>query len=180
MKNTENLGDEEIIEITRTKDKQMYLHIIKRYEDKLIRYVGNLSKDNQNTIDIVQETFIKAYKNLQAFDVNRKFSSWIYRIAHNETINFINKNRKQININEYLEFDSGIDIEDEYIKRELNNKAHRCLNQMPLIYKEPLSLHFIEEKSYEEISDILRVSMGTVGVRINRAKILMKKICLKI
>ena len=50
---------------------------------------------------------------------------------------------------------------------------------MPVIYREPLSLYFLEEKPYEEISDILRIPVGTVGTRINRAKVLMKKICQK-
>ena len=50
---------------------------------------------------------------------------------------------------------------------------------MPVIYKEPLSLFYLEEKSYEEISDILRIPMGTVGTRVNRGKILMKKLCQK-
>ncbi|MDD5681358.1 MAG: sigma factor-like helix-turn-helix DNA-binding protein, partial [Candidatus Omnitrophica bacterium] len=56
---------------------------------------------------------------------------------------------------------------------------HKCLNKMSIIYKEPLSLYYLEEKSYEEISDILRIPIGTVGTRINRAKGLMKKICQK-
>jgi len=55
--------------------------------------------------------------------------------------------------------------------------VHNCLEQIPIIYSESLALFFLDEKSYEEISDILRIPMGTVAVRINRAKIYMKKIC---
>ena len=70
-------------------------------------------------------------------------------------------------------------LEEELIKKELQAHAHHCLRQMPLIYREVLSLYFLEERSYEEISDILRIPIGTVGTRINRAKVLMKKICQK-
>ena len=57
--------------------------------------------------------------------------------------------------------------------------TQKCLNDMPIKYSEPLMLHFIEDSSYEDISDILRLPMGTVATRINRAKALMRKICQK-
>jgi RNA polymerase sigma-70 factor (ECF subfamily) len=94
-------------------------------------------------------------------------------------MNILNRNKKQNQIKEGIDFDSGVNIEDEYIKKELVTHTHECLYQMPVIYKEPLTLYFLEGKSYEEISDILRIPMGTVGTRINRAKLVMKKICQK-
>lgn len=82
-------------------------------------------------------------------------------------------------MNEEIECDSGIDLEDDFIRSELINRTQHCLAQMPLLYKEPLSLFYLEEKSYEEISDILRIPIGTVGTRVNRAKGIMKKLCQK-
>jgi len=78
-----------------------------------------------------------------------------------------------------VDFESGVNLEEELIKKELQAHARYCLSRMPLIYREALSLYFLEERSYEEISDILRIPIGTVGTRINRAKVLMKKICQK-
>jgi RNA polymerase sigma-70 factor (ECF subfamily) len=180
MKDLTKLPDEKIIEMVRQKDKELYIHIIRRYQEKLIRYANYLTDDEHNAADIVQESFIKAYINLNGFDIKKKFSSWIYRIVHNEAMNLINRRKKQVSLNEDKDFDSGIYIEEALIKKELKNHTHNCLNQMPIIYSEPLSLYYLEEKSYEEISDILRIPIGTVGTRINRAKILMKKICQKI
>ncbi|OGM81454.1 hypothetical protein A2394_02960 [Candidatus Woesebacteria bacterium RIFOXYB1_FULL_42_36] len=180
MKDTQKLSDEKIIELIRTKDKELYVHIIKRYQEKLMRYANYLVNDEQHAADIVQESFIKAYINLNGFDAKKKFSSWIYRIVHNEALNLINKRKRQVSLYENKDFDSGIDIEDDLIKKELKTRAQDCLNQMPIIYKEPLSLFYLEEKSYEEISDILRIPVSTVGTRVKRAKILMKKICQKI
>ena len=82
-------------------------------------------------------------------------------------------------MNEEIEYDSGIDIEDELIKKELVDRTHNCINSMPVIYKEPLTLFYLDEKSYDEISDILRIPVNTVGTRISRAKSIMKKICEK-
>ena len=180
MKDILKLSDEKIVELVRKKDKELYIHIIKRYQDKLMRYASYLTGEEHNAADIVQESFIKAYVNLNGFNTKKKFASWIYRIVHNEAINLINKQKKQVSLYDDYDFDSGIDIEDEFIKKELRNRTHNCLNQMPVIYREPLSLYYLEEKSYEEISDILRIPVGTVGTRINRAKNLMKKICQQI
>jgi RNA polymerase sigma-70 factor (ECF subfamily) len=180
MKDILKLSDEKIVELVRKKDKELYVHIIKRYQDKLMRYANYLTGDEQMASDVVQESFIKTYINLNGFDTKKKFSSYIYRIVHNEAINLINKQKKQVSLYEGIDFESKVDIEDGYIKKELTGRTHNCLSKMPVIYKEPLSLYFLEEKSYEEISDILRIPTGTVGTRINRAKILMKKICQQI
>lgn len=179
MNDISQLSDEEVVEFVRTKDKEAYAEIIRRYQAKLLRYASYIMADNQMGADVVQEGFIKAYVGLKGFNTKRKFSSWIYRIVHNEAMNMFGKHRKQQSINEETEFDSGINLEDEFIKNELVGRTKHCLEQMPIIYREPLSLLFLEEKSYEEISDILRIPIGTVGTRVNRAKAIMKKLCQK-
>jgi RNA polymerase sigma-70 factor (ECF subfamily) len=179
MTDYSKLSDEAIVKLVATKDQELFSHIIKRYQDKLMRYAVYLTGDEDKSADIVQETFIKTFINLNSFDPQKKFSSWIYRIAHNQTMNSYNRHQKQVIIPDDFEFDSGVNLEDDLIKQELQTHTTKCLKQMPLIYREPLSLFFIEEKSYEEISDILRIPTGTVGTRINRAKLLLKKICQK-
>ena len=80
---------------------------------------------------------------------------------------------------ENWDFKSEDDIEDDFQEKEIKENVERCLKEISLLYSEPLSLYYIDEKSYEEISDILRIPMGTVAIRISRAKKLMKKICQK-
>jgi len=179
MNNISNASDEHIIAIVRTHDKNAYDEIIKRYQPKLMRYAGYIMGDEQMGADVVQESFIKAYINLNGFDTKKQFSSWIYRIVHNEAMNMLGTRKKQDSIDDAIEFDSGVNIEDDFIKQELISHAHHCLELMPMLYKEPLSLFYLEEKSYEDISDILRIPIGTVGTRVNRAKGMMKKICQK-
>jgi RNA polymerase sigma-70 factor (ECF subfamily) len=179
MSEMSTLSDSDVVEIIRTKDKEAYAEIIKRYQKKLMRYASYIMGDQHVAADAVQEGFIKAYINLNGFDTKKKFSSWIYRIVHNEAMNVLSKHKKQVPMNDELEYDSGIDLEDDFIRSELINRTHHCLEQMPMIYREPLSLFYLEEKSYEEISDILRIPIGTVGTRVNRAKGMMKKLCQK-
>jgi RNA polymerase sigma-70 factor (ECF subfamily) len=173
------LSDEEIVKLVSKKDQELFSHIIKRYQDKLMRYAVYLTGDEDKSADIVQETFIKTYINLNSFDPQKKFSSWIYRIAHNQAMSSFPRHQKQVTLPDDFEFDSGVNLEDDLIKQEFQAHTTKCLKKMPLIYREPLSLFFIEEKSYEEISDILRIPTGTVGTRINRAKLILKKICQK-
>ena len=127
----------------------------------------------------MQNGFIKAFVNLRGFDTRRKFSSWIYRIVHNEAVNEIKKGSKLINWSaekwKRQEGDSE-DMVDKMSEQEVVALLEKNLGKMELKYKEVLVLYYLEEKSYEEISEILRVPMGTVGVRISRAKIQLKKI----
>jgi|SRR3989339_615596 len=171
------MSDEELITKIRTEDKELYAEIVRRYEVKLLRYANYLINNKDKASDIVQESFIKAFINLNGFNVKKKFSSWIYRIVHNEAVNSIKKNKKEVPLIEAVDLSGGKGIEEDLEKKEIIKKAHKCLGQIPVIYSEPLILYYFDERSYEEISDILRIPMGTVAVRINRAKIYMKKIC---
>ena len=177
MKNSKELKDEQIVEIVRTKDKELYVEIVLRYQAKLLRYARYLVQDKIKAAEAVQEAFIKAFINLNSFNPKMKFSSWIYRIVHNEVINVIKKNKRERPLLDNTDFDSGKDLEIDITEKEIQERVSRCIDQMPAIYSEPLSLFYLEDKSYEEISDILRMPVGTVGTRINRAKVLMKKIC---
>ena len=179
MNNQAPLTDEELVELVRSGDTEKYAELIKRYQSKLLRYATYILSDEDSGADAVQEGFISAYTNLNAFNIQKKFSSWLYRIVHNKAVDILKKQNKQRPMADSIDFDSGTDLEEEYIKNEIINHAQNCLAEMYIIYKTPLSLFYLEEKSYEEISDILRIPVNTVGTRISRAKQIMKKICQK-
>lgn len=179
MDENEKLSDERIVEKVRSLDQELYVAIVSRYQEKLLRYARSLVRDEHISLDIVQESFIKAFVNLQSFDTKKKFSSWIYRIVHNEAMNVIKKYRKEMPILDDIDFPSDENIEEEFGQKEITDTVEKCLGEMPILYSEPLTLRYIEEKSYEEISDILHIPLGTVATRINRAKIVMKRVCQK-
>ncbi len=179
MNTYEALTDEQIVEIVRTKDHDVFAYIIHRYEKKLLRYATYLINDEHMASDAVQESFIKAYINLRSFDLSKKFSSWMYRIVHNEAMNIVGKQKQYMPLDTALDIHDDIDIEDVLVKKELIEHVQDCVNKMPILYKAPLTLFFLEDRSYEDISDILRIPMGTVATRINRAKSMMRSICQK-
>lgn len=179
MNDSEKLSDEEIVEKVRSSDQELYSAIVERYQHKLLRYATNLIKDEHKAVDVVQESFIKAFINLNNFDTGKKFSSWIYRIVHNEAMNNVKKYPKEVPLLDDADFQSDENIENDFEQKETIARIEKGLREMPLLYSEPLTLLSIEEKSYTEISDILRIPMGTVATRIRRAKILMKHICQK-
>jgi RNA polymerase sigma-70 factor, ECF subfamily len=179
MHDIKNFSDEELVIKIRKENKELYSEIVNRYENKLMRYANYLIYNQAKTADIVQESFIKAYVNLNGFNTKKKFSSWIYRIVHNEAMNAIKKYHKESPISEDMDWSSDTNLEEEFDKKQIQEMAQKCLNEMPIKYSEPLELFFIEDYSYEDISDILRLPMGTVATRISRAKALMKNICQK-
>lgn len=180
MKKISSLSDEELVSLVRSKNQELYKEIVIRYQNKLIRYANGIINERSLSEDVVQEAFIKAYINLKSFNIKKKFSSWIYRIIHNEAINAIKKTKREISLdeNEWLKnsMKDKTDVEEEYSKKELSKFLRNNINKLPVKYKPPLVLYFFEEKSYEEISDVLRIPTGTVGTRINRGKKLLSAI----
>ncbi len=180
------MSDEELVSAS-LKDQKYFGELVKRYEDKFGRFVRRkaaLSKED--TEDLLQDIFIKIYLNLNAFDRNLKFSSWGYRIAHNETISWYRKKsiRPQINFEDYEEenFINNIkndSLEDDFIEKfakvELKEKVKLALDKLDEKYKNILILKYLEEKEYTEIGDILEIPIGTVSTLIYRAKKELKK-----
>jgi len=173
------LSDEQIIEVVRVENKGLYSEIIKRYQSKLSHYLRKFIYNPDELEDVLQTVFIKTYKNLFSFNMNKKFSSWIYKIAHNEAINYIRKNSAshQVSLDkvEYQIIDKNIDLGKNFDQILLKKQIENSLSQLKLKYREPLILFFFEQKSYEEISDILRIPKSTVGTLISRGKKMLKE-----
>lgn len=152
--------------------------IIDRYQKPLMRYANYLGAQHLDD-DIVQDTFIKIYQNINSYDPSKQFSSWAYRIAHNTTISYLRKIKLTIPWEEYLD-QFMPNVYDDSIEQSITvEQIHKCLSSLKIHYRLPLALHYLENKSYEDISEILRLPIGTVGARINRAKKHMREICQK-
>lgn len=177
------LSDNEIFAKSR-EDINYFACLYERYEQRLLRYVSKISQaDNYEAKDILQESFIKAWINLNEFDTSLKLSSWLYRIVHNETISFCRKKKSfgknnKVSLHENITAYETETIEnfDEAGSVQL---ADKILEKLPIKYKEVLVLKFLEQMSYEEVSDVLKIPEGTVAARINRAKKMFKTIAAK-
>lgn len=174
-----NTTDEEIVELTRKNDKELFAHLIDRYEAKLAAYIKRLVANSPEAEDLVQQAFINAFVNLNNFDTDQKFSSWIYRIAHNLAVNWLKKKKANISLDDddeamRLRLKDKVDLEDDLMAKEAGTLLIDAINRLPEKFKEPFMLKYLEDKSYEEISFILRLPKNTVGTFIGRAKKLLK------
>lgn len=174
----ESLSDNELIKLIR-KNPDLYKEITIRYQGKLFAYLYRLIGDKDEAEDLLQNVFIKAYRNINSYDTNRKFSSWIYRIAHNEAVNHIKRKSLKrfisleniVSTKDKLESASEEDnAEEKWIKKETNQEVDEAIKKLPFKYRQVLVLRYFSDKSYEEISEILGKPVNTVGTLIKRAK----------
>ncbi len=174
IKEEKQLSDLELVESVK-KDLNAYRYIVERYESKLLRYIQRiLYISTEDAEDILQEVFLKAYRNINSFNSKYSFSNWIYRIAHNEAVSFLRKKKISIsNIEDEEIFDripSEEDIEDDFLKSAKGSEVRDILSKLDRKYREVLVLRFFEEKEYNEIAEILHVSSGSVASLISRGK----------
>lgn len=173
--------DKDIIKLVSSWDIDAFYCIVEKYEEKLLKYIMRITSiDVEDTENLLQDVFIKIYKNINEYNSDIAFSSWIYRIAHNITIDFYRKNKDKLKVSLQTDdsdyenlielIESPENIEEEYEKKELIKKIVSIIDLLDTKYKEILILKFIEEKNYSEISDILKIPEWTVATLINRAK----------
>ncbi len=173
-------ADEIIALAVQAGDIEAFGELVARYEDKLKRYARKFLAREEEIEDLVQDVFIKAYTNINSFDIKLRFSPWIYRIAHNTFVNELK--RKSRYGFDFFEADVLLPLlpaperaDDEVLSDELRLEIDKSLKSLPPKYREVIILHYFEDLSYQEISDILKIPVTTVGVRMTRARAKLKE-----
>jgi RNA polymerase sigma-70 factor, ECF subfamily len=177
---SDSRSDEELAVAIQGGETALFGELMRRYQPKLERYGRRFLGDGDAIADAVQETFIKAYKNLQGFNAKLTFSPWMYRIAHNVFVNMLrSKSRSPIvavDLDTFLPHASYDDPADaERDRKDMRQAIDAGLSRVSAHYKEVLILYYLEELSYDEIAEVLRIPRGTVGVRLKRAREALKK-----
>lgn len=176
------VSDQELVKKA-LNDVHAFGELIERYQQKLIRYILRISHfTSEEAEEILQESFLKAWKNLNDFDTSLSFSSWIYRIVHNQTISRYRKESSRGEVNKaaldkqlfHLKSED-LELGEKVDKKLTAEMVHNILDTLPRKYRNVLVLKFLEGKSYQDISEILKKPMGTVSTLINRAKKAFKK-----
>lgn len=176
------MTDEEIALRVQGGDSEAFGMLVERYQAKLMRYARKFLSDTDDATDIVQDIFIKTYENIQSFDATRRFSPWIYRVAHNE---FVNALKKRANRSFVLTVDmdtvfphlaSPETADSATMERDMRATLEKHLAGVSAKYREPLVLYYLENLDYKEISEILQIPVSTVGVRLARGRALLKKL----
>lgn len=180
--NLEGKTDEEIVKLA-LEDQNAFVYIVRRYKQKLLSYIKRISNvDIEEAEDVLQETFLKVYLNLNDFDQDLKFSSWIYRITHNQVISHYRKKqarpqRADVDLfdDRILSIASEFRVEKDLDQKILKDNIVKILDNLDIKFRDILVLKYLEEKDYQEISDIIKKPVGTVASRLSKAKQSFKK-----
>lgn len=180
QKELNNLTDEDLIFAFQEGEMLAFEEIVRRYKDSLMNFVFRFLGDMSESEDIVQETFLRVFRNKSAYKKIAKFSTWIYTIAGNLAKTELRKRKKR---NLYSVSDIGYDdkdfeISDETLSPESETNTsmseeiiQKEIQQLSPKFREVIVLRDIQELSYEEISKIIKVPLGTVKSRVNRARL---------
>lgn len=184
----EKMDDHSLLAATLTGDEAAFKELVRRYQNQITNYVYRMVDDYDRAVDLAQETFLRVYTSAERYQATYSFSTYIYRIAHNLAISEL-RQRKRRKLMQFPMFFSDkdndeveIEIEDQrqvladdsMIAAEQREAVSKAIASLPEKYRAALVLCDIEEKSYEEISEVLDLPVGTVKSRINRARNLLK------
>jgi len=153
--------------------------LFRRYQLPLYVYVFELVHDQQASLDVVQETFISAVRNIGGLRDNEKFGSWLFGIAHQKCVQRWRKQSHEETLREELAdmpIESEIGPDDWLIREEQETELMKLLNQLPLPQRSVLLLRFVEDFSLEEIAAITGAQVGTVKSRLHYAKRALRKL----
>ena len=153
--------------------------LFRRFQLPIYVYAFELVRDEQASLDVVQETFISAVRNIGGLRTNEKFGSWLFGIAHQKCIQRWRKESREEMLREELadtpvEFEIGPD--DVLVREEEEADFMKLLNQLALPQRSVLLLHFVEDFSLEEIGGITGAQIGTVKSRLHYAKRALRKL----
>jgi len=177
--------DEELIYQFQQGDTNAFTELVKRYKDPLFNYVSRMLKDSVFAEDIVQETFVRVYKNRDRYQQIAKFSTWIYTIAINLTKTEIRRQslRRFYSFSSTSEDGKTFELPDPRVNQEkgaedtiLGDQIMESIEKLPKVFREVVILRDLQELSYEEISRIIGVPLGTVKSRVNRGRSRLQKI----
>ncbi|GAE27363.1 RNA polymerase sigma factor SigW [Halalkalibacter wakoensis JCM 9140] len=167
-------------------EQQAFSEIVDLYKDKVYQVAYRMVGNVHEAQDIAQEAFLRAYTNIDRFDLNRKFSTWLFRIATNVAIDRLRKKKPDFYLQEEVGGSDGLTFEsqlaadedlpeDQVITIEMQHWVQEEINQLPPKYRTAIILKYIEDLSIKEISEILDIPQATVKTRIHRGREALRK-----
>ena len=171
-------SDEKLILRFQEGDINAYNELVKRYKDRLLNFVLRYFNNVEQAEDVVQDTLIKLYTHASYYKNVAKFSTWIFTIAKNNALTELRKNKRKKTDSLWTEDGQIIDINskeeslDSKVQNEIAiNQLNKFLDEIPENFRMAVVLRDFQELSYEEISKILEIPIGTIKSRINRGRI---------
>lgn len=184
---TEPQSDEQLVELAKNGDDGAFPELVKRYSRRIFRVARNITNHDEDSEDVLQETFMKAYKHLASFQGNSKFYTWLVRIAMNEALMKLRKRRtgKLVSLDEELSTGEDTVIreiavwdgnpEDTYSQEELRELLDKTISSLPEGFRTVFVLRDVEELSTEETAETLGLSIPAVKSRLLRARLQLRE-----
>ncbi len=181
-------ADETLVARILAGDARLYEELVARYERPIVNFIYRMLGDYEQSLDLAQEVFFKAYRSLERFDPTFRFSTWLYRIASNRTIDHLRKKAPAL-----LSLDGSADPdrgpeggvvqlrstargpEDLLASRELGKRIGDAIEALPPAYRELILLRHLQGLRYDAIARMKRLPLGTVKNRLFRAREILKK-----
>lgn len=181
-----NEDDRILIEQALAGNEKAYRLLLNRHKDAIYRMIVKIVHSQEEAWDLVQETFMKAFGSLSTYKSQYRFTTWLYKIAANSCIDFLRKKRlDSFSLDQPLETKDGevtIELPDwthnpeaDLTSKQKSISIDEAIGSLPQKYREVIDLRHKQDKSYEEISQILGIPVGTVKARIFRARELLKR-----
>lgn len=155
-------------------DDDAFMKLVDRYSGRLLYYIRRLLEDADRSDDVLQDVWLAVYKKIHTVRDASAFSVWLYRTARNRAFRLLKDESRYVFVEQYNESDFIDDDRDSLLFDDID-KLHRVLTTLPPEQKEVIVLRFFEEMNYQEISDIMGCSIGTVRSRIHYAKLALRK-----
>lgn len=170
----EHYSDEKLLEMFAEADSANYAFnlIVRKYQERLYWHIRRMVISHEDTDDVLQNTFVKAWKGLTNFKNESQLYTWLYRIATNETITFLNKKRKRffIPFNDVeKELLNSLEQNDGFTGNEIEMKLQRAILTLPEKQRMVFNMKYYEEMKYEDMSKILETSVGVLKASYHHA-----------
>lgn len=184
--NMELLMIREKIKQVKKGDQSAYEDVVNYFQHRIYHHCYRMIGNAHEAEELAQEAFIRAYINIHSFDDSRKFSTWLYRIATNVTIDRLRKRKPDLYLDAEIPQTDGLNMyaqlpsddrlpEDEVEGMELKRYIYKEISNLSPIYRSIIILRYLEEFSLKEISEILDIPLGTVKTRIHRGREALRK-----
>ena len=162
---TVNISDEEILNLLQNdiNVEQGFRCLVVKYQERLYGHIRRMVQEHEDANDVIQNTFIKVFKNIKKFEGNSQLYTWLYRIATNETITFLNKKKRKMTTSiddEDIDMANRLSAESYFDGEMAQAKLQRAVGILPEKQKLVFNMRYFEEMPYKEISNILETSVG--------------------
>ena len=171
-------SDKELMELIQSGDEKSFTELVARYQDRLLNFVGRIVNDQETAEELIQETFLRIYNQKNSYTPEYAVSTWIYTIALNLARSELRKRKLRRFLSlDFLKEESDIEIADKanFTTEGLAPILQKAIDNLPEDYRTAFILCDIQRLPYQQIAEILRVPVGTVKSRINRARSMLRE-----